>query len=271
MHAHIITSGEQAWGRNEIGTQTIALLQRENDQEMVDEAATDGGPSGGPPNNPLFPSGTGKHLRLINQPMMNGIQRQFEAVGDTELVEDVMQMVLDGLFGDEELFADFLVAEALRDELHDFFLAVAKQWLFAARAGLAGFGKRFHDLGGHAVVEPDFTGMHAMNTFHEEISGGLLQDDTARAEAHGANNVAIVFRGGQDDDARGQCIEIDFLKNGQAVFIRHAQIEEKNVGLELGEELDALRAVLGFTDDGDVFVGIEKLPQAIAKDRVVIG
>ena len=210
-------------------------------------------------------------LRLIDQPMVNGVQRQFEAVGDAELVEDIMQMVFDGLFGDEELFADFLVAEALRDELHDFFLAVAKQWLFAARAGLAGLGKRFHDLGGHAVVEPDFAGMHAVNAFHEQVGGGLLQDDTARAKTHGANNIAIVFRGGQNDDARGQRIEIDFLENGQAVFIRHAEIEEKNVGLELSEELDALRAVLGFPDDGDVFVGIEKLPQAIAKDRVVIG
>ena len=231
----------------------------------------DGGPSRRLPHNPLYPLGTGKHLRLIDQPVVNGVQRQFEAVGDAELVEDVVQVVLNGLLGDEELFADFLVAEALRDELHDFFLTVAEQWLFSARAGLAGLGKRFHDFGGHTVVEPDFAGMHAVNTFHEEISGGLLQDDTARAEAHGANNVAIVFRGGQNDDARGQRIEIDFLENSQAVFIRHAQIEEKNVGLELSEELDALRAVLGFPDDGDVFVGIEKLPQAIAKDRVVIG
>jgi len=210
-------------------------------------------------------------LRLINQPVVNGVQRQLEAVGDAELVEDVVQMVFDGLFGDEELFADFLVAEALRDELHDFFLAVAEQWLFAARAGLAGLGKRFHDLGGHAVVEPDFAGMHAVNAFHEQVGGGLLQHYAACAKAHGANNVAIVFRGRQNDDARGQRIEIDFLENGQAVFIRHAQIEEKNIGLKLGEELDALRAVLGFPDDGDVFVGIEKLPQAIAKDRVVIG
>jgi len=28
---------------------------------------------------------------------------------------------------------------------------------------------------------------------------------------------------------------------------------------------------LRFADDGDVFVGIEKFPQTIAKDRVVIG
>src|SRR5258708_19803581 len=90
----------------------------------------DSGPSGAPPNNPLFSSGTGKHLRLINQPVVNGVQRQFEAVGDAELVEDVMQMVFYGLLGDEELFADFLFAEALRAQLHAFFLPVPQQRLF---------------------------------------------------------------------------------------------------------------------------------------------
>jgi len=47
--------------------------------------------------------------------------------------------------------------------------------------------------------------------------------------------------------------------------------KQKNIGFEFSEELDALSAVLGFADDGDIFVGIEQLPQAIAKDRVVIG
>jgi hypothetical protein len=231
----------------------------------------DGEPDRGPSHNSLFPSGTGKHLRLVDQPVVDGIQRQLEAVGHAELVEDVVQMVFDGLFGDEKLFADFLVAEALRDELHNFLLAVAEQRLFAARTGFAGLRESLHDLGSHAVIEPDFAGMHAMNALHKKIGGGLLQHHAARAEAHGANNIAIVFRGGQNDDARGQRIEIDFLENGQAIFIRHAQVEEKNIGLELGEELDALRAILGLPDDGDIFVGIEKLPQAIAKDRVVIG
>jgi len=202
---------------------------------------------------------------------MDGVQREFEAVGDAEFVEDVVEMVLDGLFRDEKFFADFLVAEALGDELDDFFFAVAEQGLFAARAGFAGLGEGLHDFGGHAVVEPDFAGVHAMNTFHQEIGGGLLQDDAARAETHGANHVAIIFGGSQNDNACGQRIEIDFLEDGEAVFVRHAQVEKKNIGLELGKELDALRAVLGFADDGDVLVGIEKLPQAIAKDRVVIG
>ena len=210
-------------------------------------------------------------LRLINQPMMNCVQRQFEAVGDAELVEDVVQVVLDGLLGDEKFFADFLVAEALGDELDDFFFAVAEQRLFAARAGFAGLGEGLHDFSGHAIVEPDFAGVYTMNTFYQEIGGRLLQDDTASAETHGANDVAIVFGGGQNDDARGQGIKINFFEHGEAVFVRHAQIEQKNIGFEFSEELDALRAVLGFADDGDIFVGIEKLAEAIAKDRVVIG
>jgi hypothetical protein len=99
----------------------------------------------------------------------------------------------------------------------------------------------------------------------------LLQHNTARAETHGADNVAIVFGGGQDDDARGQRIEIDFFEHGQAVFVRHAEIEQENIGLEFGEELDAFRAVLRFADDSDVFVGIQEFPQTIAKDRMVVG
>jgi hypothetical protein len=210
-------------------------------------------------------------LRLVYKPVVDRIQREFEAVRDAEFVEDVVQVVLDGLLGDEKFFADFLVAETLGDELDDFLFAVAEQGLFAARAGFAGLRKCFHDFGGHAIVEPDFSGVHAMNTFDEKIGGGLLQDNAARAETHGADDVAIVFGGGENDDARGQRIEIDFFEDGEAVFVGHAKIEEKNIGLEFGEKLDALRAVLRFADDDDVLVGIEKLAEAIAKDRVVVG
>src|SRR5260370_30711622 len=172
-----------------------------------------------------------------------------------EVVENIVQMIFYGWRGDEKFFDNFLVAETLRDELNDFFVAVAEQRLFAARAGFAGLRKRLHDFSSHAVVEPDFAGMHAMNAFHQEIGGGLLQDDAASAEAHGSNNVAIVFGGGQDDEAGGQSIEIDLFEHGQAVFIRHAQIKEKNILLELAKELDALGAVLRFAHHRDIFVG----------------
>src|SRR6267142_939250 len=222
-------------------------------------------------NNLLDDQAQTEKLRLVDQSVVDCVQREFQAVVDPELVENIVEMVLDGLFGDEKFLADFLVAESLRDKLHNFFFAVAEQRLLAARPGFGGLRKRFHHLGSHAVVEPDFSGVHAMNTLHQQIGSGLFQHHAARTEPHRAYHVAIIFRSSQNDNARRQRIEIDFLEHREPVFIRHTQIEKQNIGLELREHLDALRPVLRFADDGDVLVGIEKFPQTIAKDRVVVG
>src|SRR6516162_2446020 len=105
---------------------------------------------------------------MINEAVMDCVKRELEAVGDAELVENVVEMILDGLLGDEELFADFLVAETLGYQLHDFFFAVAEQGFLAARSGLGGFRKRLHDFRGHAIVKPDFAGVHPMNALRSE-------------------------------------------------------------------------------------------------------
>jgi hypothetical protein len=201
---------------------------------------------------------------------MDGVEGKFEAVGNAKFVEDVVQVILYGLLADEEFFADFFVAEALGDELNDFFFAIAEEGLFAARAGLGRFGESLHNFGGHAVVEPNFTGVNAVDAFYQQVRGGLFENDAASAEAHGADYVAIVFSGSENDDARWQRIEIDFFEDREAVFIGHPEIEQEDFRLEFGKELYALRAVLSFADDGDVFVGIEEFAEAIAKDRVVV-
>jgi len=213
----------------------------------------------------------GLWLGLIDEAVVDGVESEFEAIGNAKLVENIVQVIFYGLLADEKFFADFLVAEALGDELNDFFFAVAEERLFAARAGLGGLRESFHDFGGHAIVEPDFAGMNAVDTFHEKVGGGLFEDNAASAEAHGADYVAIVFSGGENDDARGQRIEIDFFEDGEAVFVGHAEIEQENFRLELGEEFDALGAVLRFTDNSDVLVGIEEFAETVAKDGVVIG
>ncbi len=82
---------------------------------MGDEVVMDGGPIRSAVAKTARLGWSRDALRLIDQPVVNRIERQLEAVGDAEFVEDVVQMVLDGLLGDEKLFADFLVTEALRD------------------------------------------------------------------------------------------------------------------------------------------------------------
>src|SRR5215470_5468054 len=100
---------------------------------------------------------------MIDQAVMDSVEREFKAVGDTELIENVVEMILDGLLGDEKLFTDLLVAETLSHQLYDFFFAVTEQRFLAARPGFGGFREGLHDFRGHAIVEPDFAGVHTMN------------------------------------------------------------------------------------------------------------
>ena len=108
-------------------------------------------------------------LGMVNQAVMDRVQSQFQAVGHTELVEDVVEMVLHRLFGNEELFANLLVAETLGHELHDFLFAVAKKRLFTTRPGLGRLGESLHDFSRHTIVEPDFPGVNTMDALHQEI------------------------------------------------------------------------------------------------------
>src|SRR5215471_583554 len=130
-----------------------------------------------------------------------------------------MQMVLNRLLADEEFFADLLVAVALSDELDNLLFALAQQRLFPPRSSVSGFGKSLHHLGSHAVVEPDLASMDAVNARQKQVRGGLLQHHAPGTETHRADNVAVILRGRQDDDACGQRIKVYFLEHGQTVLV----------------------------------------------------
>src|SRR2546422_7846885 len=86
----------------------------------------------------------------------------------------------------------------------------------------------------------------------------------------GADDIAVIFGGSQNDDAGGQRVKVDFLEHSQAILVRHAQVEQQNVGLELGKHLDAIGAIRGLADNGDIISGAKQLTQAITEDGVVV-
>ena len=98
-----------------------------------------------------------------------------------------------------------------------------------------------------------------MNALHQQIGCRLLQDDATSAEAHRTDHIAIVLGCGEHHDARRQRVEIDLFEDRETIFIGHAQTEQKNIGPQLGEKLDAFDAILGFADNGDFLVGIQEL------------
>jgi hypothetical protein len=105
-----------------------------------------------------------EQLGFVDQAVVNCIERQFESVGDTEFIKNVVEMILHGLLADEESYADFLVAKALGDELDDLLFTVADDRLCATRFG-AGCREGVDHLGGDAVIKPNFTSVHAMYAF----------------------------------------------------------------------------------------------------------
>src|SRR6202521_1268776 len=102
---------------------------------------------------PLRPPRFSGPIRVFDQAVMDCIERQFEAVRNAELVKDVVQVILYGLLAYEELFADFFVVKALSDELNDFHLAVAEEWLIAPRTGFGRCRKGIEHFGGRVAIE----------------------------------------------------------------------------------------------------------------------
>jgi hypothetical protein len=67
-----------------------------------------------------------KKSGVVDEAVMYGVQRQFEPVRNSQLVENIVEVVFDCLFANEELFPDLFIPVTLCDQLHDFFFAIAE-------------------------------------------------------------------------------------------------------------------------------------------------
>src|SRR6201984_1602762 len=174
---------------------------------------------------------------------MDSVESKLEPVGHPEVVENVVQMILDRLLADENVLPDFAVVKSVRHQLDDFFFAIAQQRLFAALSGLGGLLERIDHFSGHAIVEPDFAVMNLTNALQKQITGRLLKHNAPRAQAHGTDHVAVNFGGSEHNHAGGQGLEVHFREYREAILLRHAQIEQQDIGLELVQHLYTLVAV----------------------------
>src|SRR5581483_6723061 len=73
-----------------------------------------------------------------DQAALDGGARRLRAVGDAELGEDIGEVVLDGLGGNEQLSRNILVARSLRQQLQHLQLALVEICRFCRSGGLSG-------------------------------------------------------------------------------------------------------------------------------------
>src|ERR1700722_1011551 len=80
-------------------------------------------------------------------------------------------------------------------------------------------------------VERDFAPVNLMNTLDQEFGGRLFQNHASCAQPDGTENQPIVFDGCEHDNAGWELVEIHFFENSEPVFVRHAQVQQEDIGL----------------------------------------
>src|SRR5579864_1208248 len=122
--------------------------------------------------------------------LVKSIEREFETVGNTQLIEDIVQMVLHGLFADEHLFSHLFVLISLGDKLDYLSLTLAQWGSLACFAGtgtptLARHRELSHHSGRSVRVQPDFPTMNLPNALDDQFGSGLLEYNARAPQLHG--------------------------------------------------------------------------------------
>jgi hypothetical protein len=112
--------------------------------------------------------------------------------------------------------------------------------------------------------------MHLANALHQQLGGGLLEDDARAAEFHGLHEFVLVLGGGQHDDPGALACQLQALQDAEAVQTGHPQVEQQDVRLQLVEQAEYLGAVVGLADDLEILLQTQQLAQAVAENGVIV-
>lgn len=198
-----------------------------------------------------------------------------DAVGQSQLVEDVVQMAANGALGDAQLFGNLAVAVAQRDEAEHFLFApgeVIGRHSFLGRTGRIGpvddelheVGKRRgRDEGLAARDEPDCS-----NDF-VDVADFRNVADGSRADCL-VNQVGLVVLDGQDDNLGFRDNLPDRRGRRQSIAVGHANIHKDDVRPKFARQVDRGIAVGCLADDIEVRAVSQQNPQALSYNVVVV-
>jgi hypothetical protein len=201
---------------------------------------------------------------------VDGVKREFQAIGDAQLIENIVQVILHRLLADEHLFSNLFVPEALRHQTDYLSLAKAERSIFfggVVRVPAASKRRCGWRRGGRLV--PRFTGVHFLYASEQCIKRSLLgQDAGGNAPRRSAASVALGRR--QQNHSEIFVLLLEFLEQIGSGRFDHDGIEQQDGGMVLIRELQHLLAVSGFADHGYARLAGKKLVKAGSEDRVPI-
>ena len=123
---------------------------------------------------------------------------------------------------------------------------------------------------GVLLAEVQLSRLHRIDGFEQIGVGGALVDVGGGARLHGLFDVVLVLVHGQHDHFGARPAALDLPQAIQPVHLRHGQVEQQQVRLQLLKQLESLFAVSRFAYHRKVRVALQQQFQAGAEEFVVI-
>lgn len=94
--------------------------------------------------------------------------------------------------------------------------------------------------------------MHAANGLRKDLAGNLFDQIAGRPEPHDGLNIGVIVVGRKYEDPSVGASPQDLTRGLDAVELRHGDVHEDDIGLEIRCESHGIVPVFSLGDDPDV-------------------
>lgn len=204
--------------------------------------------------------------------MLNREHGSLNTAAQVQLAENALDMNLDRRFGQIQGTGDFLIGNTLRKPGERLALTRRQRVDVRHRGGGARVvaADLHHELRSHFRRQDGVAFNRVTDTGKEEVRVDLLQQIAAGTEAHAFDEVIAVFAHRQHQNRHMGLGFQDLSEGLVTVHHRHIQVKQHHIRLKLLGELDTVKAVIGFANDLEVGLTLQKRLQTAAEKRVVI-
>jgi hypothetical protein len=190
-----------------------------------------------------------------------------------ELLQDVADVVLHRVLGDEQLLGDVAVRHPPGDQPQHLHLAVGQPrdgQLLSLLGPLDHRPELGQQLAGHRRRDERLTPRNGPDAGGDLLARHVLEQVAVRAGPHGLVEVGLLVGDGQDHDLGRRRDVLDRRTRLDARAPGHPDVHQDDVRQELLGPPDRLGTVTGLTDDLDAGFLVQHHLQAASVQRVVV-